>query len=436
MIMKKELTLFCLIGILTFLTTRTSAQVGINVDNAPPDSSAGLDVKFTDKGFLPPRMTLQERNAIYNPANGLIIICTDCSSAGALCIFFSGSGWITLAPCNTPAPVAGTHVPSASQIIWNWNAVAGAVGYKWNDTNNYSTATDIGTGITRTETGLKCNTEYNRYIWAYFACGTSAVTVLAQSTLLVPVSSPLAGTNVPSLNQVIWNWHSAEGATGYKWNTTNNYPTDSTAIDVGKDTSYTETGLANTNTYTRYVWAYSDCQVSQPTTMTQSMFYPGMPYQGGIIFYIYQPGDHGYVSGETHGLIASPTDQDIITEWGCPGIQWIGGTSEFIGYGKTSTDAIVNGCGDPEFAARTCYELYLNGYNDWFLPTINELNQLYIQRYVVGGFTQYTYSWYWSSSEYMEMSGQGTSLAMDMNNGIISYWQKFYPYVVRAIRAF
>ena len=434
--MKTKTILFYLIGILLFMTIQTSAQVGINTDNSPPDPSAGLDVKFTDKGFLPPRMTMQERNAIASPANGLIVICTDCSTVGELSIFFSGSGWITFTPCSTPAPVAGTPVPSGNQIIWNWNSVANAVGYKWNDTNNYSTATDIGTVITRTETGLVCNTEYFRYIWAYFACGTSAVTTLNQATSLIQVNSPVAGTNVPSANQIVWNWQAVEGATGYKWNTTNNFSTDSTAIDVGNNTSYTETGLSNTNTYTRYVWAYNTCDVSPATTLNQSMFYPGMPYQGGIIFYIYQPGDNGYVAGETHGLIASYTDQENLTDWGCPAIQWIGGTSESIGYGRSSTNAIVSGCSEPGIAAGVCYDLYLNGYNDWFLPTAEELLKLFDKRYAVQGFTQINTYWYWSSSEYTERGGEGYALAVDMVNGITSYWQKYYPYAVRAIRAF
>jgi hypothetical protein len=49
------------------------AQVGINNDNSAADPSAMLDVKSTTKGFLPPRMTLAERDALVSPAEGLII---------------------------------------------------------------------------------------------------------------------------------------------------------------------------------------------------------------------------------------------------------------------------------------------------------------------------------------------------------------------------
>jgi hypothetical protein len=52
-------------------------QVSINSDSSLPDSSAMLDVKSTQKGFLLPRMTINQRDGIVNPANGLIVFCTD-----------------------------------------------------------------------------------------------------------------------------------------------------------------------------------------------------------------------------------------------------------------------------------------------------------------------------------------------------------------------
>jgi len=60
---------------LTFINV--SAQVGINNDATPPDSSAMLDVQSSNKGFLLPRMTIAERDNINNPANGLMFFCTD-----------------------------------------------------------------------------------------------------------------------------------------------------------------------------------------------------------------------------------------------------------------------------------------------------------------------------------------------------------------------
>ena len=53
------------------------AQVAINSEGSDPDQSAMLDVSSTARGLLVPRMTLLERDAISNPATGLLIFCTD-----------------------------------------------------------------------------------------------------------------------------------------------------------------------------------------------------------------------------------------------------------------------------------------------------------------------------------------------------------------------
>jgi len=65
------LTMFLFIGISAF------AQVSVNTDGSAPNSSAMLDVKSTTKGFLAPRMTLAQRDAITTPATGLAIYQTD-----------------------------------------------------------------------------------------------------------------------------------------------------------------------------------------------------------------------------------------------------------------------------------------------------------------------------------------------------------------------
>ena len=115
-------------------------------------------------------------------------------------------------------------------------------------------------------------------------------------------------------------------------------------------------------------------------------FQIGQNYGGGIIFYIDGTGQYG--------LIAAESDQAEGAEWGCAGTL-IGGTSTAIGTGQANTTAIVNGCDGSGFiiAARLCYDLVLNGYDDWFLPSKDEL----IQGLAAGVFPGFHV--YWSSSE-------------------------------------
>ena len=159
----------------------------------------------------------------------------------------------------------------------------------------------------------------------------------------------------------------------------------------------------------------------------------GQPYQGGIIAYIFQSGDTGYVAGETHGLIAATADQSS-------GIQWYDGdyittnaTGTAIGTGLTNTSIIIGAQGSGSYAAQLCADYTVtvggNTYNDWFLPSKDELNQLYVNRAAIGGFTEGSY---WSSTE---------------NDVINAWWQYFYggfqgssgkdsTDYVRAVRAF
>ena len=186
--MKKNLLIPFIIGnLLLIATLHGFSQTGINTDGTPPDPSAGLDVKFPNKGLLPPRMTNEQMNAIPNPVSGLCVFCSDCgpSGTGALAMFMNG-GWYAISmSCAVPAsPAAAANTPDLTRITWNWNTVAGAAGYKWNTTNSYATATDMGTLTSKTETGLTCSTAYTRYAWAYNACGNSQPVTLSQSTMV------------------------------------------------------------------------------------------------------------------------------------------------------------------------------------------------------------------------------------------------------------
>jgi len=70
-------TLFVTIIVIFCTKDIFSQNVAINADGSDPNTSAMLDIKSTNKGFLIPRMTMLEALAIPNPATGLLVFVTD-----------------------------------------------------------------------------------------------------------------------------------------------------------------------------------------------------------------------------------------------------------------------------------------------------------------------------------------------------------------------
>jgi len=242
------------------------AQVGINADNSAPDNSAMLDVKSISKGVILPRMTLDQRNAIASPAEGLMVFCTDCGLKGSLSVY-SGGSWSTFSPCISPIPTATSNTVTPGQVVWNWNAASGAIGYKWGTTTAYSAATDMGSATSKTETGIVCNSTYTRYLWSYNACGVSEMTTITQTISIAAPATPTTGTHISARTSITWNWNTVADATGYKWNAIDDY---GTSTDLGTATSKSETSLNCETPYTRYVWAYNGCGYSLSVALNQS----------------------------------------------------------------------------------------------------------------------------------------------------------------------
>jgi uncharacterized protein (TIGR02145 family) len=171
--------------------------------------------------------------------------------------------------CQKPdAPSQGTNMKGSNQINWFWRSSQGATGYKFNTTNDFASADDIGLKNSYMENGLACNTSYTRYIWAYNACNHSDVTILSETTVGSYQSAPTEGHHLASETEITWKWNAAPLANGYKWNTLNDF---SSAVDVGLNFFKVETSLTPNTVYTRYIWATNgDCGVSSPTTLTQN----------------------------------------------------------------------------------------------------------------------------------------------------------------------
>lgn len=251
--MKKIKFLFLLIAILSSWTI--VAQVGINTDGTTPDASAILDLKSTDKGFLPPRMTYDQINAISSPAAGLQIYNTTTNRPN----YYNGSAWV-----------------------------------------NFDNTSPLSIGVF---------------------------------------------------------------------------------------------------------------------------------YHGGVIFYL---------DGIGGGLICAVSNQSASAPWGCDGTDISGADGIAIGTGAQNTIDIEAGCTTPGIAADVCANLSLNGYTDWFLPSKDELNEMYINKAtinstaLVNGGVAFTTSYYMSSSEY----SADDAWKQSFSDGNQFHNNKFFGYNVRAVRAF
>lgn len=116
-------------------------------------------------------------------------------------------------------------------------------------------------------------------------------------------------------------------------------------------------------------------------------FVVGEMYGGGIVFYVDKSG--------RHGLVASPENLSSARPWGCSGTL-IANSSPVIGAGFANTSSMSMNCSDSSAAAASCELSNIAGYNDWFLPSKDELNLMYQKRNIIGGFISY---YYWSSTE-------------------------------------
>lgn len=150
---------------------------------------------------------------------------------------------------------------------------------------------------------------------------------------------------------------------------------------------------------------------------------------GGTIFY-----DKGVYSDGWRYLEAAPIDQSTGVGWGANKVFDFSRTTtaENIGAGAANTAAIVTKLGDARktYAALQCDQFVLNDLDNWFLPSKEELNLMYQQKEVIGGFAS---DFYWSSSEY----NSGSAWYQDFDTGRhYNDYGKSANLRLRAVRSF
>ena len=352
------------------LTATTYAQIGINNEN--PDASAALDITSTTAGFLMPRMTNAQRQAISNPAAGLQVFVTDFD--GGSVMLYNGTEWGTLSftKKRPDAPIIGTATLGNTEAIVPFTAPSSDGG---SPITSY-TATSSPGGITGTlsqsgsgsitVSGLTNTTAYTFTVTATNAIGTSLAS--AASNPVIPCDPVIPC--VPVVQQV------------------------------------------------------------------------GDFYGGGVVFYIFVEADAGYVAGETHGLIAAVADQSSGIQWRNGNTnQTTGATGTAVGTGSANTDAIISvqGATETSYAAGLA-RAYTDGtYTDWFLPSKDALNLMYLNRATINttaasnSGSDFSTNFYWSSTE---LDFQFAWYQLFNENGLQEDGSKNRIHFVRAVRAF
>jgi surface protein len=177
------------------------------------------------------------------------------------------------------------------------------------------------------------------------------------------------------------------GASLYKDDTTDRYFVYWNTESDGSGTFYVPGGAPNYNE--SFVMGYSN-------VILYAIYIGDRGPANGWLFY-----DKGSYSDLWRFMEAAPSDQSSSQAWSNIDNTEISTTGTAIGTGAENTDDIAGQSGHTDSAAQVCLDYSTMGFTEWFLPSKDELNQMYVnlhyQSTPLGGFASF---FYWSSSEY------------------------------------
>ena len=343
-------------------------------------------------------------------------------------------------PYTTTQPATNTTTTSVKlNGMVNANSLNTIVAFEYGVTTSYGnivTATQspingsFNTNVNANLTGLLPGSTYHFRVKADNSLGASHGNDLIFTTLgQKPTATTLAanaGSASAILNGTV-NANDLETMVTFEYGTTDNYGNEVNAVQTiltgnnNCNVNTSITGLTLGTTYFYRVKAVNSLGTSYGVNMQFKTAYNiGENVNGGLVFYIDATGQHG--------LVCATADQARIAWWNGSYLSCSTGTA--VGTGQANTISIVNTQGIGSYAAQLCNDLVLNGYSDWFLPSIDELGLMHTNLKLkgLGGF----YMDYWSSSE----NGSNCALVYAMGAKSTFCLDKKEKPNVRAVRAF
>jgi hypothetical protein len=262
----------------------------------------------------------------------------------------------------------------------------------------------------------------------------SCIVIACKKEVLIPKLTTLEVTDITDTSATCRVTITNEGidpiiTRGICWSTIDQ-PTisDNLIINETKAPGYScvLSGLERGTTYYVRAFATNSAGTGYGRSIVFKTILFGAKINGGIVF---------YYNDETkkHGLVCAPIDQSALANWGCYGKMLTGAQGLIMGTGNQNTIDIVTDCYNPGTAAKICYDLVLNGYDDWYLPSKWELEFMY-SNLQMNGLGNFFADLYWSSTQADKNVAWGRYFGIEP--GRASLIQKNYYLHVRAIRAF
>ena len=386
-----------------------------------------------------------------------------------------------------------TDLSINTPVIWTWNFGDGNTSPMQNPTHSYSTTGDYEVSLTATNMYGGNTIVKTNYIHVGLVPVTS-FTAANQNVTNAMISFTDASANAPTA----WLWNFGDGNTSTLQNpthaytvlgtydvtliATNMFGTDTlvsqsfislppiamfyanqTTVTGGTNVQFTDQSL---NTPTAWSWNFGDgtsSTLQNPThsysisgvynviltvtsgfgvdtlvmnnyiNVTSTNVVIGDYAQGGVVFWL---------DGNGGGLICDVADLPN-SEWGCHGSSVSGPNGSVIGTGAQNTINIVNANCSPYYsgntlAANECSNLTIAGFSDWFLPSNDELAQMYANKTAINtaatanGGSSFSSSYYWSSTEYLGTYARRYSFY----SGSLDWAIRYQTHRVRAVRAF